>query len=89
MNTGYIWTLEQLHFQSIKCLDKYAEQDDERKSWAKKQNSNKGFEKNEHTYSMEKIFLVSDFTACQYSKLAGWIRSYLSSNCSKSDKQKI
>ena len=37
----------------------------------KKQNSKKGFEKNQHACSMEDFFVVSDFTARQYLTLAG------------------
>ena len=42
------WTL-----QSVKCLDKLVGQDDGRKSRAQKQNSKKGFEKNEHASSVD------------------------------------
>ena len=62
------------NFQSVKCLYKYVEQNGGRKSWGhlvERQNSKKGFEKNEHACSMEGVFVVSDPSARQYLKVAG------------------
>ena len=49
------------NFQYVKCLDKHVEQDDGRKSWVEKKYSTKTFEKNEHAWSMEGIFVVFGF----------------------------
>ena len=43
----------------------------EEKAGVEKQNSEKGFEKNEHACSVEGVFVVSDPTARLYLKLAG------------------
>ena len=43
----------------------------EEKAGAERQNSEKGFKKNEHACSVEGVFVVSDPTARLYLKLAG------------------
>ena len=52
----------------------------EEKAGVKKQNSKKGFEKNDHSCSMEGILLVLNPTASQYWQLVGptWTNQSLS-----------
>ena len=59
--------------QYVKCADKHVEQDDGRKSWGERQNSKKGFKKNEHACRVEGVFVVLDLTQthCLIFK-AGW-----------------
>ena len=60
------------------------------KAGFKKQNSKRGFEKNEHAWSVEGVFFVSNSPACPYLKLAGptrIIKAGLSSDKSEIDKQ--
>ena len=45
-------TISNFHAHGVKCIDKYAEQNDGRKSWVKKQNFKKGFEKAKHACSV-------------------------------------
>ena len=59
------------NFQSVKCMDKYVEQADRRKT---------RIQKNEHVCRLERIFLVSDSTARPYLKLAGPTRTDQSSS---------
>ena len=54
------------NFQCVKRVDKHVEQVDGKKAGVKRQNSKKGFEKNEHACSVdtaEGVFVVSDPTA--------------------------
>ena len=63
-----------------KCLDKYVEQDDGRKSGVKRHNSMKGFENKEHVWNVEGVFVVSDPSARQYLKVASPTRKIQSSS---------
>ena len=51
-------------FRSVKCIGEHVELelDAEEKAGVKELNSKKGFEKNEHALSMEKLFEFSDST---------------------------
>ena len=51
-----------------------------KKAGVEKQNSKKGFEKNEHTCSVEGVFVFSDPTARPYLKLVGPTRKIQSSS---------
>ena len=54
------------NFQSVKCLGELVEQCDGEKAGVEKQNSKKGFEKNEHPCRVEGVFVVSDWSARPY-----------------------
>ena len=62
----------------------------EEKVGVRKQNSKKGFKKNEHAYIVEGVSWVSDSTASPYSRWQaplGKFKAHLSSYRSKSEKQ--
>ena len=68
------------NFQSVKYLDNLVQNYGGRKARVEKQNSKKGFEKNEHACIVLGIFVVSDLSACQYLKVPCPIRKIQSSS---------
>ena len=65
-----LWNFQYVKI-TVKCLDKHVEQADEK---AGVKSRRKGFEKNEYACSVdsvEGVFLVSDWTAPPYLKVAG------------------
>ena len=59
------------NFQCVKCMDKHVEQDDGRKCGGWEAEFQERTRKNEHAYSVDGVFVVSDPSARPYLKLAG------------------
>ena len=68
------------NFQSVKYLHELVQQYGGRKSGVEKQNSKKGFEKNEHACIVLGVFVVSDLSARQYLKVPGLSRKIQSTS---------
>ena len=67
------------NFRSVEFLDELVEQfGGKKKARVEKQNSKKGFERNEHACYVEGVLWVSDWTARPYLKVAGPTRKILS-----------